>query len=50
MTLMFNRSRRFYPVVSCAPNIPIRQIVMGMAQPAIMISYRIIPDENEYSR
>lgn len=37
-------------VVSCAPNIPIRQIVMDMAQPAIMIWCRIIPDEDEYSR
>lgn len=37
-------------VISCAPDIPIRQIVTDIAQPAIMIWCRTIPDEDECLR
>jgi hypothetical protein len=34
-------------VISCAPDVPIRQIVMDIAQPVLMVWCRTIPDEDD---
>jgi SRR1 len=38
----------FSVVISCAPNVPVRQIVSELARPAVMIWDRIYEDEPEF--